>query len=89
MPMHFVHGATRLRGFTCFPSRQCRKYWPVSWGWWGPRRQAGSLYPFPVDGGTNRTPVSDYSMLNDDICLLGYDRLSRSLSICFALSYLQ
>lgn len=40
--------AIQFRGFTCFPSRQCLKYWRVSWGWWGPRRQAGSLFPSPV-----------------------------------------
>lgn len=40
--------AIQFRGFTCFPSRPCLKYWRVSWGWWGPRRQAGSLFPSPV-----------------------------------------
>lgn len=36
--------------FTCFPSHRCLKYWPVSWGWWGPRRRAWSLCLFPEDG---------------------------------------
>lgn len=35
---------------TCSPSHQCLTCWPVSWGWWEPRRPAGSLCPSPVGG---------------------------------------
>lgn len=35
---------------TCSPFHRCQTCWPVSWGWWEPRRPAGSLCPSPVGG---------------------------------------